>query len=695
MACSVIQRTLWSEQRAVATSLPLFFPSEPGNSLTYVEFSSLLVDYQAALADARTATGWNQQKLNQIVAQDYGFLGPFISARIETVMQEAGSTAEFLVVEFRPPHGRNLDKAERLFQKATGRADRGDVRGALPDLKRLVAHFPEVPKYHQTLGLAYLELDELEAAEDELLRALRLDPRLEAALTLLANVYQRRGNLELAIPLYRRSIELHPTVHAMSNLGAVLAQTGDLPQAIPVLEAATRVDPAFPKAWYGLGLALYKTGDPARFPNAMDALDKTLAALGERKREATLWDTTRQLLNHVTQAAAQATLHRAQEINEAVAQAEAAAGGLPVRREETPVSGVLAKFEYGWVHNRPYHRLLVDPNPRVEREAFVRHELEHLRLVNLARAAHRNRWFVSTDDTQATMTKALHRDVGALRQRGLPPERLQPFIQQVTSGVLTQLYNTPVDLLIEARILEAHPALDTLVYLSVKAQLEQGLQAAEDPQIRQHTPRAIFRANVAMNGAFAAWFEARWPRRTDLPGRYQRMEAWPLAQRLYADWKASAAQWTPGAEYDWVDRWADLLGITGWYGWIDGNGAPAAPSAPPPTKPETFTPMAEAEQMAYLHYLLGALEWLDREGLARAREVAAEIAALGTGGIDFQGDRTYTLRSLPGKEFSGRHVVSFLYVCLKAIDPTGDPGIDLLEPYLRALELHQGRRGGA
>lgn len=41
-----------------------------------------------------------------------------------------------------------------------------------------------------------------------------------------------------------------------------------------------------------------------------------------------------------------------------------------------------------------------------------------------------------------------------------------------------------------------------------------------------------------------------------------------------------------------------------------------------------------AEQFGYLHYLLGALEWLDQEGLARAREVAGEIAALGVGGID-------------------------------------------------------------
>ncbi len=44
----------------------------------------------------------------------------------------------------------------------------------------------------------------------------------------------------------------------------------------------------------------------------------------------------------------------------------------------------------------------------------------------------------------------------------------------------------------------------------------------------------------------------------------------------------------------------------------------------------------------------------------RVREVVAESAALGVSGIDLPGDSTYTLRTIPGKEFSGRHLVSYL-----------------------------------
>jgi len=100
-----------------------FFPTEPGYSLAFVELTSLLPDYQATLNEARTAAGWDQQKLHQIVAHDYDFLGPFVSARIETVIQKTGQTTEYLVVEFRPPQGRDVAKAERLFQRTTHRAE--------------------------------------------------------------------------------------------------------------------------------------------------------------------------------------------------------------------------------------------------------------------------------------------------------------------------------------------------------------------------------------------------------------------------------------------------------------------------------------------------------------------------------------------------------------------------------------------
>ena len=90
--------------------------------------------------------------------------------------------------------------------------------------------------------------------------------------------------------------------------------------------------------------------------------------------------------------------------------------------------------------------------------------------------------------------------------------------------------------------------------------------------------------------------------------------------------------------------------------------------------------------MAARFYLLSSLEWVAWEGPKRAREVATRIAALGRQGVDLDDpERQYLLSTSPGKEFSGPQLVSLLYVCLKALDPTIDPGSDLHGPYLKAL----------
>lgn len=115
----------------------MFLPNDPGNAISFTKLPNLLPEFQAALNEARTGSGWDSHKLNQIVAHDYGFLGSFIAARIEEVAPEGGDTVQFLVVEFRPPQGRDLEKAERLLRgsRISGRsgsaAGLSEARGGL------------------------------------------------------------------------------------------------------------------------------------------------------------------------------------------------------------------------------------------------------------------------------------------------------------------------------------------------------------------------------------------------------------------------------------------------------------------------------------------------------------------------------------------------------------------------------------
>src|SRR6266568_965513 len=124
-------------------SFPERFDSE--GVRTEIRLSDLGPAFRTALQDARTENGWDQEKLGRIVAHAYDFLGPFVSARIERGSALLGeSHEECLVMEFRPPAGRDLSAAEETYERACELANSGNLLGALAPLQEIVRDFPEV-----------------------------------------------------------------------------------------------------------------------------------------------------------------------------------------------------------------------------------------------------------------------------------------------------------------------------------------------------------------------------------------------------------------------------------------------------------------------------------------------------------------------------------------------------------------------
>ncbi|NLD44026.1 MAG: tetratricopeptide repeat protein [Chloroflexi bacterium] len=91
-------------------------------------------------------------------------------------------------------------------------------------------------------------------------------------------------------------------------------------------------------------------------------------------------------------------------------------------------------------------------------------------------------------------------------------------------------------------------------------------------------------------------------------------------------------------------------------------------------------------------YCLGALEKFEGMSDAEVQQVGAEVAMLGTKGIDVN-DPTpkYNLRSLPG-ESSGLRLLCLEYVAFKRVAPQLDIGFDLSREYEAALALHGQRK---
>src|SRR3954468_15938878 len=71
---------------------------------------------------------------------------------------------------------------------------------------------------------------------------------------------QMNGDLDDAIELYRRSIELHPTAEAHTFLGWTFSFQGDSEAAITECKTAIRIDPDFGNPYNDIGAYMIKQG---------------------------------------------------------------------------------------------------------------------------------------------------------------------------------------------------------------------------------------------------------------------------------------------------------------------------------------------------------------------------------------------------------------------------------------------------
>jgi Flp pilus assembly protein TadD len=87
-------------------------------------------------------------------------------------------------------------------------------------LETVVAQAPEVTIPHLDLGMAYVQLGELDKAETEFRTALALAPNHPVALNELGILLRRTGRFDAARDSYQKALAVHPGFHyALLNLG--------------------------------------------------------------------------------------------------------------------------------------------------------------------------------------------------------------------------------------------------------------------------------------------------------------------------------------------------------------------------------------------------------------------------------------------------------------------------------------------
>lgn len=167
------------------------------------------------------------------------------------------------------------------------------------------------------------------------------------------------------------------------------------------------------------------------------------------------------------------------------------------------------------------------------------------------------RQFVLGDDTAERLN-------AHFRVQGLPTPD-QRFASFLLQGILTQLRTVPIGFRVDDWLLSEYPEVRSLQVRSVHAQLADNSRALST-DLRGSVAPEIISANTEMNAAFAQyWARSLADESVTLP--YRAIGMGQAGERLIAAYDQNNA--APFYDTGLVDTWAALLGLAGWYRWIE------------------------------------------------------------------------------------------------------------------------------
>jgi len=152
-----------------------------------------------------------------------------------------------------------------------------------------------------------------------------------------------------------------------------------------------------------------------------------------------------------------------------------------------------------------------------------------------------------------------------LRRQGFSPHVIDQALQGGLAFVRNCLCNLPMDLLVETRLRAQMPILAPAQFLALRHLMAASRGFDENAGLRRFLPRQLWRAVLAMDGAFRVFWDERLGGATEFAARSRTLPTFELSLRLLRQWEANSAQLRAGDHYSLVDGFAALLGLEGLY----------------------------------------------------------------------------------------------------------------------------------
>src|ERR1035437_4464322 len=591
---------------------------------------------------------------------------------------------------------------EADYKKTVVLCEKGKYSEAKPILKNLIQKNPANSEYHRIMGQILSDEGDQEEAINCLIDALRWDPKNGYALIMMGNIFARhKDDIDTAIKYYNEAIAQDPKDHiAINNLGTNLLQLGKWEDGIKYLETAYGINPNYPNTLYGLALANEHLG------NTLIAFERSVSAMKKCGKNDS------DLFNH----ALALTLKTAEEFvktdagkkifNEYKSYLEIQTDKA-IKVEVDNSIPTAAKIEFAENYNRDYH-LIKYKEKYLAVEHLMMHELVHLDFAHQARKEETNKVFVSSGDKKNIFIKNNAKTIHKLNKDGYSEDSIASYMTGLYEGINLQIFNTPIDLFIEDFLYENYQELRLFQFISLYSLLMEGKDAVTHKKAASLTPGEILSASKILNLVNALHFKDIFG--YDLISKFEASQIEiKEAVRLFDEFKEYRKDKEAGEEYELVQHWGDDLKLDKYFELIDENEFrnkrtnidssltsiekdPFGLEVDKEFKKEQTNTFLKSQKeiginMAVVMFMVDAMQYFQKLSPAKVKEIALEIAMLGTQGINPASGNNYKLYHVPNKDFSGYHLLAYYYVSWSQAIPEMVDKLNL--PYAKEYALAQ------
>lgn len=514
-----------------------------------------------------------------------------------------------------------------------------------------------------------------EEAINCLIDALRWDSKNGWALLMMGNIFAKfKDDVPTAMKYYDQALIANPNDNiAINNIGANLMQQGKLEEAKKYFYEALKINTEYPNTHFALGMIADMESD------LYSAFYSTIQAIKLNKNKDVLYQNSVRQSFEVAKKIIETGIGK--KIFREYRHKLEFVGGTEIDIIEDAEIPTAAKIEFAENYDRPKHLVRFKPNyPAVEH--LIMHELVHLDFVIEARKKELNLLFISTQNHKSDFIKGLEPTIKKFHKMGISEESIANYCSSLFEGMNRQIFNTPIDLLIENLIYNEYSELRPYQFLSLYTLLQEGLKAVTDKKIIELSPKDIISKSKIFNVVNAMQFKDFYG--IDFIKDFQATPVeFKQAKEFYDEYLQYKDDKEPAEEYEMVLHWAEDLKLDKNFELVNeqeyrtkrtdiDNLLSSIEKDPYDLESKDHYKEREMEKfqksqesigtnMAVVMFMVDALQYFETKPKDEIKKIAFEIATLGTQG--YRPDKKdYRISSIPGKLFSGYHIMAYYYV---------------------------------